>query len=148
MRYRSKTAAAWLALTLGTLGLHRVYLHGRRDVWAWIFPVPTLLGLVGVARMRNLGQDDHLAWLLIPALGLSITAAMLTAIVYALTSDEAWAARYNPGYAAVATGWGAVLAAIAALLVGSAVLMGTIAFGGQRFFEWQFETPAPRTMPG
>ena len=32
-----------------------------------------------------------------------------------------------------------VLAAIAGLLVGGAVLMGTIAFGGQKFFEWQLE---------
>jgi hypothetical protein len=137
--YRSKTLAAWLAFTLGTLGLHRAYLYGWRDLPAWLFPLPTLLGLAGVARMRNLGQDDHLAWLLIPVLGLSISAAMLTAIVYALTTDEKWDARHNPGHAGVATGWGPVLAAIAALLVGGAVLMGTIAFSGQRFFEWQFE---------
>ena len=29
--YRSKTWAAWLALTLGTLGVHRMYLYGLRD---------------------------------------------------------------------------------------------------------------------
>jgi len=88
MHYRSKTTAAWLALTLGTLGLHRAYLYGQRDLLAWLFPLPTTAGLLGVFRMRNLGQDDHLAWLLIPVLGLMISAAMLTAIVYALTPDE------------------------------------------------------------
>jgi hypothetical protein len=137
--YRSKTLAAWLALLLGALGLHRVYLKGRRDRLAWFYPLPTALGLLGVWRMRTLGQDDHLAWLLIPLLGLMLSIGMLTAIVHALTPDEKWDARHNPGYAAKATGWGAVLAAIAALLVGGAVLMGTIAFSGQRFFEWQFE---------
>ncbi len=142
MPYRSKTVAAWLALTLGTLGLHRAYLHGKRDLLAWLSPLPTALGLVGVVRMRNLGQDDRLAWLLIPVLGLMISAAMLTAIVYALTSDEKWDARHNPGHAGVATGWGPVLAAIAGLLMGGAVLMGTIAFSGQRFFEWQLEAGA------
>jgi hypothetical protein len=100
------------------------------------------MGLVGVARMRNLGQDDALAWLLIPVLGLMISAAMFTAIVYALTPDEKWDARHNPGCKGKATGWGPVLAAIAALLVGGAVLMGTMAFGGQRFFEWQLAPDA------
>lgn len=150
MHYRSKTVAAWLALTLGTLGLHRAYLYGKRDLLAWLFPLPTLVGLLGVFRMRNLGQDDHLAWLLIPVLGLMISAAMLTAIVYALTPDEKWDARHNAGLAPVATGWGPVLAAIAGLMVGGAVLMGTIAFSGQRFFEWQFEgrTTAPQAPRG
>ncbi len=35
--------------------------------------------------MRALGQDDQLAWLLIPLLGLVIAATMLTAIIYGLT---------------------------------------------------------------
>ena len=139
--YRSKTLAAWLALTLGTLGVHRLYLHGASDRWAWLHPLPTATGLLGVVRMRTLGQDDHLAWALIPLLGLMITLAMLVAIVYALTPDEKWDALRNPGHAVVATGWGPVLAAMAALLVGGAVLMGTIAFGGQKFFEWQLEAP-------
>ena len=67
---------------------------------------------------------------------------VLTAIVYALTPDEKWDARHNPDHAVVATAWGAVLAAIAALLIGGAVLMGTIAFSGQKFFEWQLEPSA------
>ena len=146
-RYRSKTAASWLALSLGTLGLHRLYLHGAGDRLAWLYPLPTVTGLVGVIRMRNLGQDDRLAWLLIPLLGLMIAAAMLTAIVYALTPDDKWDARHNPGHAVIATGWGPVLAAVASLMLGGTVLMGTIAFAGQKFFEWQFESAPPRTAP-
>lgn len=137
LRYRSKTLATWLALLLGTLGIHRFYLHGAKDLLGWLHPLPTLLGLAGVVRMQNLGQDDRTAWLLIPVFGLMFSLAMLTAIVYALTPDEKWDARHNPGHPGRGTRWGPVLAAIVALLLGGGVLMGTIAFGGQKFFEWQ-----------
>ena len=33
-----------IALIGGSLGLHRFYLHGWRDVWGWLHPLPTLLG--------------------------------------------------------------------------------------------------------
>jgi hypothetical protein len=147
--YRSKTLATWLAVLGGTLGLHRFYLHGTRDRIGWLFPAPTLAGLVGVARMRELGQDDRIAWLLIPLLGLAVSASMLAAIVYALTPDERWDERHNGGRRGAPTGWGPVLGAIVALMVGAAVLMGTIAFGGQRFFEWQLESEraGARTAP-
>lgn len=135
--YRSKTVAAWLALLLGSLGLHRMYLRGFGDPWAWVFPLPTAAGLLGVHRLQTLGQDDRLAWLLIPVLGLSLSAAMFTAILYALTPDEKWDTRHNPGRPSVATGWGPVLAAVTALFIGGGVLMGTIAYGGQKFFEWE-----------
>lgn len=141
MTQRSKTVATWLAVLGGTLGLHRFYLHGWRDVWGWLYPWPTLIGLAGVQRMRAFGQDDHVAWVLIPILGLSITAAMLTAIVYGLTPDERWSARHNPGQPVQRTGWLPVLGVIVALLVGASVLMGTVAFSGQHFFEWQMEPP-------
>lgn len=137
--YRSKTIATWLAVIGGTLGLHRFYLKGLRDLPGWLHPLPSLVGLAGVIRMRNLGQDDQLSWLLIPILGLMISLAMLTAIVYGLTPDERWDARHNPGGDTRSTGWGPVVGVIVALMVGGAVLMGTVAFGGQKFFEWQLE---------
>jgi len=132
---RSKTLAAWLAVLVGTLGLHRVYVHGARDALAWLHPLPTALGAYGVLRMRALGQDDRLAWLLIPLLGLMLAQAMLVAIVWALTPDEKWDARHNPVQPTQPSGWGAVLAAIAALMLGGIALTATIAFTVEKLLE-------------
>lgn len=144
MRYRSKTLATWVAVLGGTFGLHRFYLYGWRDLKGWLHPLPTLIGLAGVQRMRAFGQDDHIAWLLIPVLGLMISVAMLTAIVHGLTPDAKWDARHNPGLPPQPTGWGPVLGVIVALLLGASALMGTVAFAGQHFFEWQMESAAQR----
>ncbi|MCH7344993.1 TM2 domain-containing protein [Pelomonas sp. CA6] len=136
---RSKTVAVWLSFALGSLGVHRFYLHGLRDPWAWLHLPPTLLGLYGVQRMDVLGQDDRLAWVLIPLLGLMLTQSMLAGIVHALTPDERWRDRHNPGQPVRKTGWGPVLGAIACLMVGGGCLMATIAFSAQRYFESQVE---------
>jgi hypothetical protein len=138
-RYRSKTLATWLALLGGTFGAHRVYLHGPGDRWAWLHPWPTLLGLWGAQRVSALGQDDHLSWLLLPLLGLMIAQACAFAISYGLCADERWDARFNPGQPPRNTRWAPVLGVIAALMVGATALIATIAFGGQRYFEWQVE---------
>lgn len=137
--YKSKTLATWLALLLGGFGLHRFYLHGLTDRWGWLFPAPTLLGLYGLQRMDQLGQDDRLSWLLMPLLGLSLAVAMLSAIVYGLTPDEKWQARHNPDHPLRASGWAAVIGVVLSLLIGGAVLMTTIAFSAQRYFETQAE---------
>jgi hypothetical protein len=131
--HKSKTVATWLAVLGGPFGLHRIYLRGAADTLAWAHLPPTVLGLIGVQRMRDFGQDDRLAWLLVPLLGLMIAQAMLCAIVYGLTPDERWAAAHRQP--AAETRWGPVLGAIAALAIGATVLMGTIAFSGQRIFE-------------
>lgn len=137
--YKSKTLATWIAMLGGSLGLHRLYVHGLRDLLAWLHPWPTLLGVIGVQRAMALGQDDRLAWALIPLLGLMLAQGMLMAILYGLTPDEQWDERHNPGWPAQRTGWGPVLGVIAALMIGAGVLMATIAFGMQRFFEVQIE---------
>lgn len=138
-RTRSKTLATWLALIGGGFGLHRFYLHGPTDRIGWLLPWPTFAGLYGVQRMLDLGQDDRLSWLLLPLLGLTLAGTMLTAIVYGLTPDEKWNARFNADAAPSRSGWGAVIGVIVALMVGAAVLMATIAFSGQRYFETQVE---------
>ena len=145
--YKSKTAAAWLALLLGGVGAHRLYLYGRHDVRAWLYAPPTLLGLAGAVRMRNLGQDDGLSMLMVPWVGVSLSVAMLAAITMALTPDEKWDARHNPGLAGRPAGWGAVFAAVVGLFTGAVLLLSTIAFGGQRFFEWQLQASAPSETP-
>jgi hypothetical protein len=142
--YKSKTLATWAALLGGPFGLHRFYLFGFGDFWGWLHPIPTLIGLWGIHRVSELGQDDQLAWLLIPVLGFTVAATMLQAILYGLTPDEKWHARFNPSLAATpdaapSAGWPAVIGVILALLVGATVLMATIAFSGQRYFEYQIE---------
>ena len=134
---KSKTMATWIALLGGCLGLHRFYLYGFGDRWGWLHPWPSLVGWIGVSRMRDLGQDDRLAWVLIPFLGFMIAGAMLTAILYGLTPDEKWNNRHNRGKEAPASGWVAVVGVVVALMLGSTALMATIAFSAQHYFEYQ-----------
>jgi hypothetical protein len=136
---KSKTLATWIAVLGGPLGLHRFYLFGLRDLWGWLHPWPTLLGLYGVRRVLEFGQDDHLSWALIPLLGAAIAASMLAAIVYGLTADEKWDRRFNAQGGTSHSGWGAIIGVVLALLIGAGVLMATIAFSGQRYFEYQIE---------
>ena len=137
--YRSKTAVTWIALIAGSVGLHRFYLHGFKDRWGWLFIVPSLVGFYGVQRMRLLGADDHLAWVLIPWLGVTLSISMASAIAYGLTPDDQWNARFNPTGPQHRTGWPTIIGVGTALIVGGGVLMATIAFSAQRYFEYQAE---------
>jgi hypothetical protein len=141
-RYKSKTWATWMALIGGSLGLHRFYLRGPGDPWAWFFPLPTLLGVYGVFRARTLGLDDRLSWLLIPLLGLMLAGTMLSAIIFGLTSDDAWNARFNRTAPQHRSGWLNVIGVICALALGATALMATLAFSTQRYFEYQVEQAA------
>jgi hypothetical protein len=133
--HRSKTVATWLAVVAGPLGLHRFYLYGWRDPVGWLFPLPTLLGLAGLVRLRMLGSDDPAVWVLLPVLGVVVGAAMLCAILYGLMPDERWDARHNGGVRSPATAWAPVLGAIVALLVGGTALMSAAAMTAQKLVE-------------
>ncbi len=135
MIHPSKTLATWIAVLGGTVGLHRLYLKGPRDWLGWLHLLPATLGLFGVQRLRDFGQDDRLGWLLAPLLGLMIAQAMLHAIVYGLTPDERWAARR--GLPLQPTGWGPVLGVITALILGATALTSSLAYGIQKLFESQ-----------
>lgn len=137
MRGRSKTLATWLALIGGAVGLHRLYLYGPGQAITWLHLPMTAAGVVGAVRTQTLGQDDRLAWCLMPLLGLMLAQGALHAIVYGLTPDDAWRLQHDPGGEPQPTRWGPVFGAITALLLGGIVLMSTIAFAVQRFFEWQ-----------
>ncbi|WP_219210096.1 TM2 domain-containing protein [Variovorax boronicumulans] len=140
---KNKTLAAWLAFLGGPFGLHRFYLHGLGDTLGWLLPIPTALGLYGIERARMYGLDDGLSWALVPLLGFTIAGCALTAIVYGLTTPEKWNARFNASAPTDAvpgrTGWITIGAVVFSLLIGSTVLMASIAFSFQRYFEHQVE---------
>ena len=140
---KNKTLAAWLAFVGGPLGLHRFYLRGVGDLLGWLLPIPTALGLYGIERVQAFGQDDTLSWILIPLLGFTIAGCALTAIVYGLMTCEKWNARHNPvapeDAPAGSTGWLTIGAVVLSLLIGTTVLMASIAFSFQRYFEYQVE---------
>ena len=140
---KNKTLAAWLAFVGGPLGLHRFYLHGFGDRLGWLLPIPTALGLYGIDRVQQFGQDDVLSWWLIPLLGFTIAGCCLTSIFYGLMAKEKWNARFNAGAAADAeagaTHWGTVFAIALSLAIGAGVLMASLAFSFQRYFENQVE---------
>lgn len=136
---RRKGVAVWLALLGGMLGLHRLYLHGARDTWAWVWWLPTLLGAWGIWRARALGLDDRLSWLLIPWIGASFSAAALNALIMGLTPAAEWNRRQRPpqdaDHPAGATHWLTVVALVLAVLTGATALIATIAFTAQHAFE-------------
>jgi len=140
---KNKTTAAWLSLLGGPLGLHRFYLRGLGDWLGWLLPIPTALGLYGIERVRMYGVDDGLSWALIPLLGFTIAGCALTAIVYGLTTPEKWNARFNTGAAPDAapgrTNWFTIGAVVLSLFFGSTILMASIVFSFQRYFEHQIE---------
>ena len=140
---KNKTLAAWLAFVGGPLGLHRFYLHGLTDMLGWLLPIPTALGLYGIQRVQQFGQDDQYSWFLIPLLGFTIAGCALQGILYGLQTPERWNGRYNPTApeqaAAGQTRWLTIGAMVVSLLMGTTVLMASIAFSFQRYFEYQIE---------
>lgn len=140
---KNKTVAVWLTLLLGAWGLHRRYLLGRFDTLGLLLPIPTLLGCYGVLRARTIGLDDQWSWVLIPCLGFTLAACALTAIVYGLMSTAQWNRKFNPQAPEEAnegsSNWITVLGLGTALMLGTTVLMASLAFSIQRYFEYQME---------
>lgn len=125
------------------MGLHRFYLYGLTDMLAWLLPIPTALGFYGLERVQQFGQDDTLSWMLIPLLGFTIAGCALNAIIYGLTPIEKWNAKFNPQADALTpsgrTQWGTIIGIVVALLLGTTVLMSSLVFSFQRYFEYQIE---------
>ncbi|MBB5215077.1 NINE protein [Parapusillimonas granuli] len=118
--HRSKVAAAWLACLFGVFGAHWWYM-GRR--WAWAVTAFSVAMIV-LAQLYPVWWDSPpFLLLLIPA-----TAGYIDTLIYALTPDEKFDARYNRGSRQeTKTGWDAVIVAIFTTLFGSTVLMAGIA---------------------
>jgi hypothetical protein len=137
---KNKTIAVWATLIGGTIGLQRIYLTGRFDGWARLAIVPSALGLYGVYRARTLGLDDTLSWVLIPFFGFSFSACAIAGLRYGLMTAPEWNKRFNPGADDEAPSgqsqWLTVLGLASTLFIGATVLISTLAFCFQRYFEF------------
>ena len=142
-RMKSKTLSTWLTFIGGPLGLHRFYLFGFGDWLGWLLPIPTAMGLYGISRVQDFGQDDLMSWWLIPLVGFTIAGCALNAIVYGLMSTEKWNAKFNPQHPSDhrcgQTSWLTIGGVAASLLIGTAILMFSLVFSFQRYFEYQIE---------
>lgn len=139
---KNKTLTAWLAFITGQLGLHRFYLFGAADPWAWLHPVVASIGWLGVRRVQMYGLDDQISWVLIPLLGFTLAATALTAIYYGLMSTEKWNHKFNPGTPDAPAGqthWLTIGAVVFSLLFGAVALVSSIVFSFQRYFEFQLK---------
>lgn len=123
MAHKNKTLATGLALVLGLLGAHRFYLHGPVDrlglLHAGSLPVSALL--------YSQVQGIQPFYALLPLL-VSCIAAFISALVIGLVPDEKWDARFNAGSARQSRStWPLAVLLVLTLLVGTTVLIGTIA---------------------
>jgi hypothetical protein len=125
--FRVKALAGLLALLGGILGAHRLYLGAR--LW-WLYPLVALPALGWAVRFEEWYREP--AFFVAAAVAL---VALLEAIVFCLTPDERWDARWNPGASrSSSSGWAPVLIAIAALMLGSILMMSVLAIALEGYF--------------
>ena len=91
--HKNKTFATLLASTLGGIGLHRFYLHGKRDRWAWLHAAS--LPLSGICLLIGSKLAPAFSILLFTPLILSVLSGFLEALVLGLMADTKWDAIYN-----------------------------------------------------
>ncbi len=51
--HKNKTFATLLAALLGGAGMHRFYLYGQRDIWAWVHAASLPLSALGLFLGRQ-----------------------------------------------------------------------------------------------
>ena len=139
-RFRSKTLTAALAFFFGSLGAHRFYLYGPRDVWAWAHLIGTIIGIPGFMLLAATERAAIMGWILAFPGAVSLLAAFLAAIVYGLRPDEKWDAQFNAHTEQRSqSGWTAIFVVIFSLLIGAFLLMTGLALSFQTYFESQVE---------
>lgn len=139
-RFRSKTITAALAFFLGSLGAHRFYLYGKRDIYGWAHLLGTLIGIPGAMLVVASERTSVLGWVLAFPGAVSLLAAFLAAIVYGLRPDEKWDAQFNAQTQRKSrSGWTVIFIVIFSLLIGAFLLMTGLAISFQTYFEGQVQ---------
>ena len=122
-KHTNKTLATLLAFLLGTLGFHRFYVYGRKDIGGWthILSLP-ISGLIWLAC------NEIQPFFAASALLVSALAGFVEALVTGLTPDEKWDALHNSVSGTHSeSGWVLALILVLTLGIGAAILIFAIA---------------------
>ncbi len=121
--HKNKTVATLLALLLGSVGLHRFYLHGLKDRWGWLHAVS--LPLSALLLLSN--PELPLLINTLPLVISTLTASIET-FVLGLMPDEKWDLRYNPASGIKSdSGWPVALMMVVNLFCGATLLLTVLA---------------------
>ena len=121
--HKNKTFATLLACVLGGLGLHRFFLRGAKDPWAWIHLSSVPLSLMAMV----IGAGQPALFLLAP-LVLSVLAGFVEALVLGLMPDDKWDATYNQNSGRHSSSdWPLAMILVLTLGIGAIALIATIA---------------------
>lgn len=121
--HKNKTIAALLAFAGGVIGLHRFYLKGNTDKWAWlhVMSLPTSL------LIYLFSQDLNPFFTIMPVM-LSALIGFITCLVMGTTSDEKWDAQHNVNFSQRSdTGWPIALILVLTLGIGASLLIALLA---------------------
>jgi hypothetical protein len=131
--HKNKTLATFLASTLGGAGLHRFYLRGSRDRWAWLHFASLPLSAIGILAGHKLGPAFSI--FLIAPLIFSVLSGLLEALILGLTPDLKWDANYNADSSLkTASNWPLAVILVLTLAIG----MGGLIFVISRTFDLIF----------
>ncbi len=123
--HKNKTLTTFLALLLGSVGLHRFYLHGLTDRWGWLHAVS--LPLSALLLLSN--PELPLLVKILP-LVISMLTASIETFVLGLMPDEKWDARYNPASGIASDSrWPIALMMVVNLFFGATLLLTVLARG-------------------
>lgn len=90
--HKNKTLVTFIAATLGGSGIHRFYLYGIKDIWAWCY---ASFILVYITYMAYLISTDQIAQSVLAWFPISMLVAFVEALVIGLTADDKWDAKHN-----------------------------------------------------
>lgn len=122
--HKNKTFATFIATAFGSIGLHRFYLTGIKDIWGWLHFATLPISLAAYLLLR---QNQQATFLFGPLI-ISGLIAFIESLVIGLTPDEKWDAKYNNLSGKQSdSSWLVILLAVLTLGGGAIALIGTIA---------------------
>ncbi|PRC94995.1 NINE protein [Solimicrobium silvestre] len=121
--HKNKTIAALLASIGGGIGMHRFYLAGWRDKWAWLHFASLPISLLIYFFSYNV-----LSFFTAAPLILSVLIGFLASLVIGTTSDEKWDTQFNANSSQKSeSGWPIAMILVLTLGIGAGSLIAVIA---------------------